>query len=236
MKKVFLATAALVFSAPAVAADLGPVMAEPVAPAYTFSWSGFYLGGNLGYGWGDSDLEFNTAGFFNLAPGDSAGFDIEGFVGGAHVGYNWQIDNLVFGIETQISFSGIDGSGISPFFPATDSFHTDVDWYWSIAPRLGFAWDNLLFYAEAGYAGGNVETTLIAGGQDSFSDDSYQSGWTVGLGIDYAISPNWVVGLSYNYVDLGSAHSSGLTAAGNSTDQDNDVDFSTVKARLSYKF
>ena len=126
--------AALVFGAPANAADApikGPYYkAEPV-----FSWSGFYFGGHVGYGFGE-------------AAGPGATFDIDGVFGGAQLGYNWQFNrNWVFGIETDLSGSDIGTAGFT------------VDWFGTTRVRLGYAWDRMMLYGTGGISYGGTDAT-----------------------------------------------------------------------------
>src|SRR4051794_34960213 len=120
MKKLLLATAALVLAGPALAADL-PRASEPVAPAYiapmAFNWTGFYVGANAGYGFGGKFDGFGLSG-------------ADGFVGGAQAGFNYQYDPLVVGIEGEMDYSDVnDKSG---------AFRGDLNWRGSITPRIGF--------------------------------------------------------------------------------------------------
>ena len=101
---------------PVMAADLGggpppgSVKDAPLPPLPLYSWSGLYIGVHAGYGW--SDLDWTGGG---TTVGDSG----EGWVGGGQIGYNWQRGALVFGVEADISGSGIDGSTVCPN-PADD--------------------------------------------------------------------------------------------------------------------
>jgi outer membrane immunogenic protein len=142
MKKLLGALAGLALAAPmgtVSAADLRlPVKAPAMAPAVVYNWTGFYVGGNVGYSWGDADndvagtfstitrtRQFRTAsgpvpgpGFTDVtsapvvaaATGTSKG-RFDGVIGGVQTGYNWQIDRTwVFGIETDFQGSGERGS------------------------------------------------------------------------------------------------------------------------------
>jgi outer membrane immunogenic protein len=130
MKKILLsgvAVAALFVAAPASAADVpvrGPVY--KAAPAPVFNWTGFYFGGHVGYGWGDT----------------LAGGDVDGFLGGVQLGYNWQLSrNWVFGVEADIS-----GTDLNNAFP------THVDYLGTLRARIGYTWDRTMFYGTGGLA------------------------------------------------------------------------------------
>lgn len=143
-------------AAPAHAADLAyPAPAAYAAPAPVFSWTGFYVGGNAGYGWGTADYSDDT----------------DGFLGGVQAGYNWQVGQVVFGLETDIQASNIE----SPNFT--------LDYFGTIRARLGFAMDQFLVYGTGGFAYGsgsyevlgltNSQTqtgwTIGAGGEYAFA-------------------------------------------------------------------
>jgi outer membrane immunogenic protein len=186
MKKLLLATAAIMLAGPALAADL-PRYSEPAAPAYAppaaFNWTGFYAGANIGYGWGD--FRTTGAGVARLNDGN-------GFGGGVQVGYNMQYDPLVVGIEGEIGYANV-----------TDEFagaKATLGWRGSVTPRVGYAFDRFLPYIKAGFAGGNVEIKdSVLGGTDSAT----AWGWTAGVGAEYAVTNNVSIRAEYNYTDLG---------------------------------
>ena len=168
-----LALAAAV-AAPASAADLA--YRAPVAyaaPAPVFTWGGFYLGANAGYGWGEADFSDDT----------------NGFLGGIQAGYNWQNPGspLVIGLETDIQATNIE----SPTF--------SVDYFGTVRARLGWAVDQFLIYGTGGFAYGRGNYELAG-----LSNKQTSTGWTIGGGGEYAVTPNWSVKAEYLYVDLGS--------------------------------
>lgn len=166
-----IATAAILAAAvPASAADLSRPYGYAAAPA-PFSWTGFYVGANVGYGWGSTNFD---------SP--------DGFVGGFQGGYNYQFGNpFVLGIEGDFAFSGIDGGTFS------------ADYLSTIRARAGVAFDRFFLYGTGGIAftGGSLN---VAG----FTTDKSQTGWTLGVGGEYAIDRNWSAKAEYLYVDLGS--------------------------------
>src|ERR1700676_3785659 len=93
------AIAALIAAGPALAADLPLKAPPPVAAAW--NWSGFYIGGHGGYGWGrNASTDLNDPFFFGKIPGFVVtGFDPKGFLGGVHAGANWQSGAIVTGLE-----------------------------------------------------------------------------------------------------------------------------------------
>jgi outer membrane immunogenic protein len=223
MSKIKIATmmaGAVLLATSATAADLGSpsrrgsIKDGPPPPIEyrAFNWTGFYVGAQIGYAFGDTKSDFG---------GLANDYSTEGVVGGGHVGYNWQVQNIVFGIETDIEASDINGSGNSSGF----AHDTQVDWIGSLRGRLGVAYDRTLFYATAGWAYGDVSINSAA---VSYSD--IRSGYTVGGGIEHAFSPNMTMRIEYRYTDLGEASASNVF-----TDTSN-VDFHAVRAGVSFKF
>ena len=152
-------------------------------------------------------------------------YDTEGWIGGGHAGYNWQMQNLVFGIETDLESSSVGGSGIGSLGLGHD---TEIGWQGSLRGRLGIAYDRTLFYATAGWAYGDV---TVDKGFVSYSD--VRNGWTVGAGVEHAISDRMTMRLEYRYTDFGSTNFS--DTAVNSIDK-SEIDQHALRAGLSFKF
>lgn len=215
MKKYLLASVAalgLVAAGAASAADLpsrkGPVVAPVYVPAFT--WTGFYVGANAGYGWGN----VNANGFANIG-------DLDGFVGGGQVGYNYQMGQFVVGLEADLQAADLSsGNNLGLIRVKTDYFGT-------VRARVGVAFDRFMPYITGGWAYGNVKTSIPGIGFSS--DRSHTGGYAVGAGLEYAVTNNIIAGVEYLYVDLGEKNILGAnTKVG--------TDFSVVRARLSYKF
>ena len=210
MRLLLLASAAIVLSAPARAADI-PTASEPITPSYiaesNFDWTGFYVGANLGYGF-SGDFEEETG----LGLGDGSGF-----IGGVQAGYNVQFNPMVVGIEGEIDYSGISDR--------FDGVRADLNWRGSVTARLGWAVDRFLPYVKGGLAFGDV--TFDPGGSDS----NVLWGWTAGVGTEYAITNNVSLRAEYNFTDLG-------TDAFNTNigQFDGGYSGSDVKIGINYKF
>jgi outer membrane immunogenic protein len=208
MKKLVLATiAAVALASGAQAADLGvprgPVAAVVVAPAY--AWTGFYLGAHLGGGFGRQT-------WANVSlTGEPVSLSPNGVLGGVHFGYNYQINSIVLGLDVALSAASLRASAVSAANPAV-TYGTRINFVTTVTGRLGFAVDRALLYVSAGYAGANIQTTGVNAGLDSFSNSNFRSGFTVGGGLNYQITPNWVAGLDYKYIHLGSENRAGNTA------------------------
>ena len=190
IRNVLLSSAALIaFSGMAIAADL-PSSSAPVAPPPipAFSWTGIYVGGQIGYGFGQD--EFNAAGF-------SAAGNTSGVVGGAHIGYNFapSVGSLVLGIEGDVN--GSTESGSSTVLGFTGTAKSPVDG--SIRGRAGVAFDRTLLYATGGAAFASFNYSNNFG----FSATNTRVGYTVGGGIEYAVTNEWSIRGEYRYSDFG---------------------------------
>lgn len=212
MKKLIMGAALLCASASgAMAADLSvPVSADPAPAPYaaTHDWTGFYAGVVSGFG-GARSLTHNF--------GDAI-LDMDGVLLGGTIGANWQIDDFVLGAEGDLSWSSLNGYAN----PTT----LNENYFGTIRARAGYAVDDLLVYATGGFA----TTNLHADTGTAMTDTSFY-GWTIGAGLEYAITDALSVKGEYLYskyadkdVDLGGTNFNiGLSA-------------STIRAGLNYKF
>lgn len=235
MKKILMGTIIVLgLSGQAFAADLGAgtyAKAPVVAPVY--DWSGFYIGGNVGYGWGDRNVTSSPNDSLSglLGAGSPTSFSTSGVFGGFQAGYNRQFNsNILLGLETDFNFSDIQGSGSSSsqvlgqeqFGPATNEH---VKWFGTVRGRLGYvAAPDLLIYGTGGLAYGQVEqiagyrnngtAPLTVLGPPSVScpalsncyvgsSSNVATGWTAGGGFEYAIWSHWTAKVEYQYVNLG---------------------------------
>lgn len=232
IRKLLLASVGLSVLAvsSAIAADIAPTRRYPMpkAPAYVpfFTWTGFYLGVNAGYGFGTSNWNAPAIG---LTTGD---FDISGAVVGGTIGYNWQLGSTVLGVEGDIGWSGIKGSATCVGLLTCE---TSNSWLGTARGRIGYAFDRFLPYITGGAAFGEIKGNASITGTPVFVDlvTKTQVGWTAGGGLEYGFGMNWTAKLEYLYVDLGSIEcpaASCLTTV--------DIDFRThlVRGGLNYKF
>ena len=172
-----------------------PVYGVASRPPGLFSWSGFYLGGHVGWGWGAFGIDVPGA--------PTEVINLTGFVAGGQAGYNWQWSQIVLGVEADISasqFNGNDG-GVGG---ALDRFDGRRGWGGTVRGRLGYTVDRWLFFVTGGWAFLNynyASTILPAGPGIVFSD--HDNGWTVGGGIEQAFSPNWSAKVEYLHADYG---------------------------------
>jgi outer membrane immunogenic protein len=258
MKRLLLATTALIaMAAPSLAADL-PARTYSKAPAIVptpiIDWSGFYIGGNVGAGWGKTRFDAApVTGDHYLLPGQAVSTNNNAdIVGGVQVGYNWQFQQVVLGLEGTYSGSGIKNStGIftDPVFLGQNvSFDSKITSYATVVGRLGWTPTNSwLLYGKGGWATGRISTNvqdffpLPATLQHFSSDAKWHNGWTVGAGVEYKLTNNWILGVEYDYLQLNNkTHGSPVfgVAPGAPLFYSENVkaDVSTVTARLSYLF
>lgn len=249
----------------ASAADMparAPMYTKAPVMAPVYDWTGFYLGGNVGYGWGANtgsgyssftDSLGGLAGFFAAGGNVLPGVNPNGIIGGGQIGYNWQISPWVLGIVADIQASDMKASGtgaasIGAFTSITESKTAKIDWFGTVRAKVGYAVNNVLFYGTGGLAYGEVNASTsfndpsAGGGPRVFagSSSSTKTGWAAGAGVDYALSRNWTVGAEYLYVDLGTISTTETQVSGpaNASTFTSNSKFTANIARLTinYKF
>ncbi len=192
-KLAFAAVAVLVAGVvSAQAADLPYRSRQPYTvsqPLNGYSWAGPYLGGTLGYEWGDVS---------------GTGAKPSGITGGVTGGYNWQSGNIVFGLEGDIQGTGADDRFANYKF--------SNPWFGTVRGRVGYAINNVLVYGTGGLAFGSLETEL-----NGLSQSKTSAGYTVGVGAEVGIYQNWTAKIEYLYVDL-SKNDYALTGVSNGLD------------------
>ena len=176
---------------PATAADWlrrSPAsLAEPLPPAPVgTTWSGFYIGGNLGAAFDPNDLSIKdlseeqdlTLKFSN---------DTE-FIGGVQAGYNWQVGSWVMGVEGDIDFA------------------ENINYLASVRGRLGWALGSWLLYGTGGVAFIDTDNDFVvvsAGdGPFNFSNGNTDTGYVVGGGVEYKIAPQFSLGLELSLIHI----------------------------------
>lgn len=231
MRHLLLGSIALLglLASSAQAADL-PRRAAPPAPVYMapiFTWTGFYVGLNAGYGFsGDRGVSISGS---PLITGAQAGGVVpyslapkrDGFIGGGQIGYNVQSGNIVYGVEVDFQGADIKGSAsVCDIGGGCGSVITNatnkLEWMGTLRGRLGFAFDRVLVYATGGLAIGGVRNSAHSnefaglGRQFDVRNNNTRAGWTLGAGVEYAISGNWSAKLEYLYYDLGRTSGVGI--------------------------
>ncbi|MFF0948905.1 outer membrane protein [Rhizobium leguminosarum] len=142
----------------------------PVKPAG--NWEGFYLGGAGTYNMGDFGSDRHTY----------------GFGGQVFTGYNWQQGQIVYGVESDLGYSGDDVS--------SGGVKNKYGWNGSVRGRVGYDMNPFLLYGTAGLAIGDVKVS------DDTSDESKTNfGYTVGAGVEAFVTNNITTRLEYRYTD-----------------------------------
>jgi outer membrane immunogenic protein len=243
MKRILLMATALAtataLTGAANAADVRhPPPLAPKAPAYVvapFSWAGFYLGGNIGYGWSSGSGTLTAT---SIAPAGTTGpmsVSGSGILGGLQAGYNWQAGAFVYGVETDFQFSGGEGAFAGNVAGArTFAGTASNEWFGTIRGRRGYAVDRWLFYVT----GGAADTHNTSNGTTTFGGvttpiTASATGWTyaVGGGVEAALWQNWSVKGEYLYLGTPSHVPTppGTTASGN-------LDSHVIRIGLNYHF
>ena len=243
---------AATLSGTAFAAEPAPT---PPPPVPIFTWTGLYVGSQIGYAWGNDNIFYGAFDpITGLAFNSSIFSSPSGVIGGAHVGFNYQIDKpgggFVLGLEGSvdgISLSNTVAAGFPAFGGSSVSASTNADIQGSIRGRFGITWGRLLAYATGGVAFGGFNARFTTsgnnGGNPFNASDSFSNtrvGWTAGGGIDYAVTNNWSVFAEYRYTSFGTVGNTQLAAAalaaGGSLNVTRTLNQSQVQVGFSYKF
>ena len=213
IKKLILATALTLAATTSMAADV--VYEEPSAPVvYTpsFTWTGFNVGVQGGYGWNDLDATDGT---------DSATIGADGGILGGFVGYNHQFDNnWVLGIEGDFEGNWAEETADG----GLGLYEYGLDWQASVRARVGYAFDRTLLYGTAGWA---VGKGFIQETGDPKLTETF-NGYTVGVGVEHAFTDMVFGRLEYRYTDFGSKTYEGPI--------DVDLDQHAIRVGLGVKF
>jgi len=215
--KVIFSTAGamtLSFGGGAVAADLPLRTAPPMVPVpMMISWSGFYLGLNAG-------IVANQTSFTGALPAVAA-FNYAwpssktrstGGIFGAQLGYNFQSGPLVYGIEADLGYVGSKNTDTLGFVGGANQYawrqRSGMEAFGTLRLRLGYAFDRALIYATGGLAYGKVSDAIQAGPNNpaytwSKGNDNWRLGYTIGAGVEYALTDRWSAKLEGLYYDLG---------------------------------
>jgi len=250
--KTLIASVALVAlgTTAAGAADLGavPVKAPP-PPLPMFSWTGFYVGANIGAAWANNDW---TDTFFqtNFANGNNGGV----FIGGGQIGGNYQIGNFVIGGEWDFDWAANTSSNNvnGVVIPGVGTFVVTNNnrWITTVAARFGYAINRFLVYGKAGggwISNNNLTVTDVTRGLSltcaNFTNcgNNNNGGWLVGIGGEYAFTNNWTVKLEYDYLGLGNRTlvvpaTAPFILAGDTFTSSNNRNVQMVKVGANYLF
>lgn len=188
MKKYLFAGVALLMI------TVGSVAAEEM------NWTGFYVGINSGYSFGHSDANYDPS--FSVSSIDS---DPDGWSIGGQVGANYQLTreslkHVVLGLEVEASYLDVSDTIHDSVGGGNNTIKTSSDCAGTIRGRIGYAVGQFLPYFTAGVAGANAKVSATDG---LLSESDFLVGWTIGAGLEYALTKNWSVRAEYLHVDLG---------------------------------
>ena len=219
--KTLLAASALALLMTGGARAADAVIEEPPPVEIpVFTWTGFYVGVQGGYVWTNLDVD----------PGGFEIDDLNGGLFGGYVGYNWQYGAWVFGAEGDINGVWNDQAfaiaGPPPF-----TVDIGTDWLASIRARAGYAFDRALIFATGGVAFTQATADVDLGGGLTLSGEETFTGWTLGGGVEYAFTDNWLGRLEYRYYGFPDKDLDGAGGLGEVS-----LNTSTITAGIAYKF
>jgi outer membrane immunogenic protein len=254
------AAVALAASQTATAADLGPARRAPppAAPAYVppppFSWTGFYVGGNLGAAWTEASV---CCGDFGNSLHNS---QQAVFTGGGQVGANYQWNWLVLGVEGDFDWLANNHNSTNSLLLGGNAFQLSANdrWIATVTGRVGYAFNLFgangwgwnpgtggpwLIYGKGGWGWAGVNnitlTNVTTGGSIDFSNSNSNDGPVGGVGVEWAFAPNWTVKLEYDRLFLNSKNftvPAGFDAIGGRNISIFNRDVQTVTVGVNYLF
>jgi len=217
---------ALALGSPAMAADI-PLKAPYLRPA--FDWSGFYIGGHVGYGRGSSSAVLSDP-----LPVSTTGSVFGGMIGGVQGGYNVQMPSgLLLGVEADLTFPNYFTSNkiVSTLTGARSEVVEAFDYTGTVRGRVGYANGHWLVYATGGFAfaGERFINTPDVGTDQKIIN--VRPGWAAGAGVEYAFAPHWSVKLEYLYSQFDRANIRFPSGAEHSST----LDFQQIRIGLNRK-
>ena len=170
-------------------------------------------------------------------------YRVNGPVAGLFAGGNYQINKIVLGVEGDWQWSNLLGNnqilaplGAAGTFPSGPfMISTTVKDYASVRGRLGLAFDRFLVFGTGGWAWGNPLTSYaLVGAAPFFNNGGSSTGWTAGLGVDYAFTDSVFGRIEYRYTNL--ATSGFVSADTNSAAASDRLPINDLRAGIAYKF
>lgn len=191
-----------------------PPLAPYTAPAPVTDWTGYYVGGNIGYGWADASVSASLAELSGAVLSGSASESLDGIVGGGQIGYNYEFGPVIFGLEADIQGSGqskdTSGSLLGVAYTETDQ----ITYFGTARGRVGVAMNEWMPYVTGGWGYGQFKSTATFTGIGTASASAWHEAWTVGGGVEWMFAPCWSAKLEYLYLDTGDITNNYATASG----------------------
>lgn len=217
----------------AVAAAYGPAASFAADPSWNsgsynptsyvsaaYDWNGFYAGVNAGYSWGESAVSVDGD------PIDGVDLNLGGFNGGAQAGFNMNMGGFVIGAETDIQASAVSATYSNGF----DEYTSKVNYFGTFRGRVGVPLEGVMPYVTAGVAYGGVTNTLDPENGPTTTDSQFHTGYTLGGGVEVAVSDAMTVKGEYLFTSLGTQTYELDPAI------DNDISFHAVRIGVNFGF
>jgi opacity protein-like surface antigen len=171
------------------------------APTVGYDWSGPYVGVSAGSTWGRMHW---------ASPGATVEPDYAGYLAGGQAGFNFQKGRFVWGLEADGGFSNARGAKACTTQPLVFTCTDNVDSLGALTARIGYTWGRALFYAKGGWAFGgtsaaanlNANVGAPPGGMKGASSTNWESGWTLGGGMEYALTDRWSAKAEYMHYEF----------------------------------
>jgi outer membrane immunogenic protein len=242
MKKSLLTGIALtaLIAVPAGAADLrvkaAPVYKAPPPVIVAYNWTGCYVGGHFGGIWATKDWSIrNPFAPFGGNVVDLGSHDVDSWLGGVQAGCDYQFaGGFVIGIQGDYAWTDADGSNDIAFAPGFTN-HSKIKSLATVTGRIGYAWDRFLGYVKGGGAWEKDDYDVSFGGVTFATASETRSGWTIGVGGEYAFTNYFSGFVEYNYYDFGNRDNTFSSALGSFIVDINETK-SVVRAGLNLRF
>jgi len=253
MKRFLIAGALVLAAGQVLAADLPPPAPPPPPPrapaAYVptivpvYSWSGFYLGGNIGYGFASASSTGCLTGTFNGC-GTISSSTLDAFIGGGQIGGNWQVaPGFVLGVEGDWQYSAQSSTqnfaAVNTLTGSSLAGTTKIPWFATARARAGWAVDRVLFYATGGGAWMDVKNSItnVAGTTSFASVTNTRLGWTAGVGAEWAFSDHWTGRVEYLFMQATPSVTAPLPAPVSSTLAESaTINNNIIRGAINFKF
>ncbi len=231
------------------------------------AWSGPYTGVTAGAGIGKADMSLNPTGTFitgnanDIADGNfwrrKTDLDSATFTGSLYGGYQVKRGGLVYGLEAEAGYLGLnESSSVTATVLTSGSTYrldqkVETDFFAGLRPRVGYVPEalsgNLLLFATGGVSLTHARVdqkftqTNVAYHSEGLSEDRLLLGWTAGGGLEYALSKSWSLKAEYLYAYLGKVEKNGAkgvpaNVAGYTTDNDAELTAHIIRVGTAWHF
>jgi outer membrane immunogenic protein len=236
---------AAVIGSSVLAADLPPSAPVARAPAAyvpavvpVYNWTGFYIGLNGGWGWASGTItDTIVSGPFSGATGTASG-SINGGLFGGQIGANYQADWAVLGIEGDWDWSGqkrTDNIGCGVACTVNETIK--IGYVATIRGRVGVAIDRVLVFGTGGVAFTKTsDNVTVNGGPTVFNASTTNTGWTAGVGAEFAFAQNWTAKVEYLYVGTKVNQSGVIPVVGGTLTESGNIHDSLIRVGVNFKY